>query len=69
MDINDLKIADLLSCFGHFLQDQAIPNKQSKNKDIALGAASIVQFYKTIKAELKAKFRMPSQLMNHGTLS
>ena len=57
VDINDSKIADLLSCFGHFLQDQAIPNKRSKNKDIALGAASIVQYYKTIKAELKAKFR------------
>ena len=57
VDINDSKIADLLSCFGLFLQDQAIPNKRSKNKDIALGAASIVQYYKTIKAELKAKFR------------
>ena len=57
VDINDSNIADLLSCLGHFLQDQAIPNKRSKNKDIALGAASIVQYCKTIKAELKAKLR------------
>jgi hypothetical protein len=57
VDISDSKILDLMSCFGHFLQSQEIPNQRNKESNAsALGASSILQYYKTIKAELKARF-------------
>ncbi len=57
VDISDSKILDLMSCFGHILQSQMIPNQRSKESHAsALGASSILQYYKIIKAVLKSRF-------------
>jgi hypothetical protein len=65
-DINDSKIAHLVLCFGPFLQGQANPSKQSKNKEIALGTANIVQYYKLLKLRSRISSGMPSHQMSPG---